>query len=207
MMPGQTPGGLPGSLPGQVPGQTGPTIGLRESLRSLGPQPTFAQAWEQVFGGKTDQQKQAEQAFQANLQKRIEAARADWEAYKQHRQVEEKQRVTESLQMKESLLALAPHLQGGSVGLSTTTQGDLSEQSLLQQAIKDAQAAKQREAAAAQMRAQQQKSQPKGPQMEGGEQVKGSMVDRMTSGQETRPASGKTDQDALQRHAEQALGE
>lgn len=132
-------------------------------------------------------QKQQQQAAQQQAFQQQQAAAQKqqvWQQYLSRRRQIEQQRVQETVQLKNEAKKIGSYDAGSAVN-STTTGGDLSEQTVVRSAMESAQERQQREA-----KARQQMAKP-------GKQPMGQA-----------PKTTKTDdQDALQRQSEQAMGE
>ncbi len=197
--PTATPAGIP---PSSLPGSQA-SLGLQESIKLFSPTSLLASIQTQFLGEKTEAQQKQEQADLAKAQRRAETERQAFTAYQERQKAAEQQRVQATVQLKSQARQLGAYDESSAV-LSQTTGGDLSEQTVVNSASKAARERQLKEQRARQMMAQQ-RHVKKGPQPEGGE-GKVSLVDQMTTGQETVTTPAE-DQDALQRQAEQALGE
>lgn len=191
------------SAPGTLPGSPSSHLDLKGSLQQLSPTSLAASVASQFLGEKTDAQKAEEQKKSSQAQRLQQLNQQEYQRTKAAQHSRDQGVIQETLQLKSQAKQMAEYDPGSAV-LTQTTGPDISEQSIVLQAMKDARARKEREARARQLMSQK-SSVKKGPQPEGGE-GKVSMVDKMATGQETS-ANKKDDQDALQRQAEQAIGE
>jgi len=140
---GATPG-LSGSDPvGQQAGDqatpSGPqeTLTLKQQLQMLSPFAFLQALAGQTLGEKTQEQQQAEQQLQARQQQISQREQQNWQMRQQQQQAEQSQ----IAQQVDSMKAQGQSIAGkkSSVLFSQTTQGDLSEMTLTEQALKDAQ--------------------------------------------------------------------
>ncbi len=127
-----------------------------------------------------DQQKSQHQA--AAIQKATTQRQQVWQQFLAHKKQTEQQRVQTTIQLKNEAKKIATYSPSSAV-LSTTTGGDLSEQTVVQSAMESA-----REQRIREQKARQNAAKPGAPGK--------------------APSTTKTDdQDSLQRQSEQAMGE
>lgn len=185
--------------------QQSQTLGFKEQAKELKPEAVFNSVFSQLFGEKSDQQKQKEQEALTKLESAIRRSQEEWQAYQERKKQENAQIVQEILEMKTQLSTIAGK-KANSIAHSATTGADLSERSLVEKAMKAAQEEHKRQEAAKHSNVP--KSPRKGPQAEGpeGGAAKGSMVDRMQSGNE-HPRGNIDKRDQNQRVLEHTMGE
>jgi len=140
---GATPG-LSGSDPvGQQSGDqstpAGPqeTLTLKQQLQMLSPFAFLQALAGQTLGEKTQEQQQAEQQAQMRQQQINQREQQSWQMQQQQQQAEQSQIAQQVDSMKSQGRSIAG--KKSSVLFSQTTQGDQSELTLVEQALKDAQ--------------------------------------------------------------------
>jgi hypothetical protein len=179
-------------------------LSFQQQTQLLTPKAIFESIGTQLLGEATPEQKEAQQKQMQKIQQSIARAQQDWERYKSAQSAEEQQRIQTTIELKDQALKLGSYDQTSAVK-SQTTQGDLSEQTLVTLAMKNAQEAKEREQKA--RSAMSSSAAPKGAQAEGG-QKKTSMIANMLSGKSSDGGNKLSDdKDARQRQREQAMGE
>lgn len=181
----------------------GSQLSFKKQTEMLSPKAILESMSTQLLGEKTKEQQEQEQKEVREIQQKISQAQQDWESYKARRSAEEQQRISQTIELKEQALKVGSYDQTSAVK-SQTTQGDLSEQTIVEVAMKNAQEAREREQRA--RAAMSSAATPKGPQAEGG-QKKTSMVAQMQSGGQESDHKLSDDKDARQRQREQAMGE
>lgn len=113
------------------------TLTLKQQLQLLSPMGILRALAGDVFGETTEQQKQAEQEALWRQQQLQQQEQQRWQAEQQRQQAEETQLTQQVDTLKMQGRSLAG--QKSSVLFSHTTQGDQSELTLTEQAVKDAQ--------------------------------------------------------------------
>lgn len=185
-------------------GLGGSQLSLKQQTQLLTPKAFFESISTQLLGEVTPQQKEAQQKEAQKMSQRIAQAQQDWQSYQTQQKALEDQRVQKTIELKDQALKVGDYDKTSAVK-SQTTQGDLSEQSLVELAMKNAQEAKQREQRA--RAAMSVSATPKGAQAEGGQKKTSTFAQMQNGGEQGDNKALKDTQDARQRQREQAMGE
>ncbi len=183
--------------------QASSQLSPQSQIESLSPLSFLKSIGTQVRGERSPQEQEAQAKEQQKIQAAIARARQDWERIQAQRKAQENERVQTTLQLKEQALQMGSYNQTSAVH-SQTTQGDLSEQAVVSQAMKDAREERERQQKA---RASIPVGPQKGPQAEGGQKKTSTFAQFMRGGNADSAHKLSDDQDARQRQREQAMGE